>query len=70
MKTNLKNKLLLFFEDDFKWLEKNRNKDFHTDTDIDSTQGRDPDQSFENGYNKCKQTLMTELSLVLKEELN
>ena len=63
----LRQKLLLFFEDDFKWLEKNQNKNFHTDTDIDYTQGLDPDQSFENGYNKCKQTLMIELNLILND---
>ena len=63
----IRQKLLLLFGDDLKWFKKNRNKNFHTDTDIDYTQGLDPDQSFENGYNKCKQTIMSELNLVLKD---
>ena len=63
----LRQKLLLLFGDDLKWFKKNRFKNFHTDTDIDLSQGLDPDQSFENGYNLCKRTLMGELNLVLKD---
>ena len=56
----LRKSLSLLFEGDLKWLEENYHKNFSEPTmvkDIDI---------YQEGYNQCMKTIMTELRLVLR----